>query len=122
MSHAGRETCSNGQGVRGKTMRVMFTVYAKPEPQGSTKAFMRKGARFPVVTSDNKNLKSYRQQVAIVALGAMRDAKLEPIERKMPVEMSLRFYLARPASKSKKASPVVKPDLDKLVRGIFDAI
>ena len=38
-----------------------FTVYCHPEPQGSSKAFVVAGkAR---ITSDNKNLKPYRQTI-----------------------------------------------------------
>ncbi len=44
------------------------------------------------------------------------------VPRKMPVDMRVSFYLARPASKSKKAYPTVKPDLDKLVRAVGDAL
>jgi crossover junction endodeoxyribonuclease RusA len=84
------------------------------------KAFMRKGMRFPIVTSDNKDLKSYRQQVSVCAIGAMNGNAM--ISRKTPVDLTVRFYFQRPASKSKKASAVVKPDIDKLLRAVGDSL
>ncbi len=101
---------------------IKFTVFCKPEPQGSTRAFMRKGMKFPVVTSDNKNLKSFRQQVSIAAITAMNEGHYTRIPKKVPVDLTLTFYFQRPASKSKKAFCVVKPDLDKLCRSIGDAL
>ena len=103
-------------------MRIQFTVYGKPEPQGSMKAFMRKGARFPVVTSDNKDLKSYRQNLSVVALERCAAEGFNPIPKKTPVEIDLTFYFNRPASKSKHAEFTVKPDLDKLMRAVGDAL
>ena len=103
-------------------MRIQFTVYGKPEPQGSMKAFMRKGARFPVVTSDNKDLKSYRQNLSVVALERCEVEGFDPIPKKTPVEIDITFYFNRPASKSKRAEFTVKPDLDKLMRAVGDAL
>lgn len=101
---------------------LRFVVYAKPEPQGSTRAFMRRGMRFPVVISDNKGLKSYRQQVSLCAIGAMNANGRQPIPRKVPVGVKLRFYFKRPESKSKKSEMVVRPDVDKISRSVFDAL
>lgn len=101
---------------------IEFTVFSKPEPQGSSKAFMPKGARFPIVTSDNPALKGYRQQIAIEAMSMMRESGQFLIERKSPLKLTVSFYVARPASKSKKAYPVCRPDLDKLCRAIGDAL
>jgi crossover junction endodeoxyribonuclease RusA len=114
----------NGIGGKGKRLlvNIKFTVYAKPEPQGSMKAFMRKGMRFPIVTSDNKSLKSYRQQVALCAITAMSESGSTIIPRKTQVELTARFYFQRPSSKSKKAAMVVRPDLDKILRSCGDAI
>lgn len=104
-------------------MLISFTVYAKPEPQGSSRAFIPKGWKRPIVTSDNKGLKSYRQQVSIVALEAMREARaLEQIPSKAPMSLTLRFYFKRPKSKSKKATPTVRPDIDKVCRAVGDAL
>lgn len=104
-------------------MKINFTVYARPEPQGSTRAFMVKGAAFPVVTSDNKKLKPYRQAVAMEAVAVMRNAGIAMIPADVPVRVTLRFYLQRPPSAPKKRrEPVTKPDGDKLIRATWDAL
>lgn len=104
-------------------MKLSFVIYAKPEPQGSTKAVVPPGWTRAVITSDNKELKSYRHVVAWVAKTAMRDAGLTMIPADVPVRLTARFYLAKPPSVPKKRwAPVVKPDLDKLLRATFDAL
>jgi len=105
---------------------ITFTVFGHPEPQGSMKAFMPKGARFPVVTSANKKLIPWRQEIARTALNEMakeREGLEEPFGREIPICVRLDFYLARPASLPKRAVwPVKKPDFDKLCRGAIDAM
>lgn len=99
---------------------ITFTVPGIPAPQGSMRAFMRKGARFPVVTSDNRNLKPWRQSVAFAA------ALETPVNGGLwqgPVSIGVVFYLPRPKSLPKRVEyPTKKPDCDKLVRGILDAL
>src|SRR6185369_17739711 len=42
---------------------IQFVVLGIAQPKGSARAFMPKGARFPVVTSDNRNLKAWERSV-----------------------------------------------------------
>lgn len=99
---------------------IRFTVYCKPEPQGSAKAFMPKGWKRPIITSDNKNLKSYRQEVAQAALLECRGVQFV---KHTPVDVMLSFFLKRPESVPKKrVLPCVKPDIDKLIRATLDAM
>lgn len=108
---------------------IHFTVYGKPQPQGSAKAFVynafnrRTNQMQPraAITSDNKNLKPWRQQVSQTAIEA---AKGEIIPRGTPVSIWLMFYFDAPASLSKKASRMktTKPDIDKLERAVLDAL
>ena len=96
---------------------ITFTVYGTPKPQGSTRAFIPKGWKRAIITTDNKQLKPWRQQITgtAIALGMI------PIEG--GVAMTLRFYFKRPKSVAKtRLRPTVKPDLDKLVRGCLDAL
>jgi Holliday junction resolvase RusA-like endonuclease len=110
-------------------MKVQFTVYAKPVPQGSMKGFVlpgKNGAKArAIITSDNTKLKPYRGEVTREAMMALANANLqEPMaEKHVPVSMTMDFYLARPASipKSRKGM-VVKPDIDKLARGTIDSL
>jgi hypothetical protein len=93
------------------TDSIQFVVYCKPEPQGSIRAFMPKGWKRPVLTSTNKQLKSFRQEVANAALQRFANVGL-PFGKHVPVIMRVWFYLAKPDSCPKKrALPVVKPDL-----------
>jgi Holliday junction resolvase RusA-like endonuclease len=104
-------------------MKIAFTVYAHPEPQGSTKAVVPPGWTRAVITSDNTALKSYRHVVGMAAVVAMRDAGQAMIPADAPVCLAVRFYLTKPPSVPKKRwAPVVKPDLDKLLRATFDAL
>ena len=97
---------------------ITFTVIGHAQPQGSTKAFMPKGARYPVVTSDNPNLKQWRHLVAYAAMqqpvgGLLRGG----------VHVTLDFALQRPKSLPKRACQhLKKPDIDKLARAALDAL
>jgi crossover junction endodeoxyribonuclease RusA len=98
---------------------VKFTVYGKPQPQGSVRAFMPKGARFPVVTSDNKALKSWRQEIASVAMVEMNGTAMHT----GPMHVMASFMFARPNSLPKRITrKTTKPDVDKLLRGLLDAM
>ena len=74
-----------------------------------------------IITSDNPDLKSYRQMVSVTAMLEMRKTGAERIT-KGPVQVSLAFFFRRPKSKSKKAFMVVRPDADKLTRACFDSL
>lgn len=109
---------------------VMFTVVGKPEPAGSKKAFMRPGARFPVVVDDNAKSKPWKKTVATTALGAMMGRTLLT----GPLALSLDFVVLRPkghfgtgrnadvVKDSAPPWPVVKPDVLKLARAVEDAL
>lgn len=99
---------------------MQFTAYGKPEPQGSNKAYVNRRTGRPIVTSDNPNLKDWRQQVGMAAQAApgYTGALIEG-----PVEVSATFHLNRPKSRPRRAQyPDRRPDLDKLARGLLDAI
>lgn len=99
---------------------IKFTVFCRPQPQGSSRAFMVKGR--PIITSTNKNLKSFRQQVSLVALAAMRAGQHTKIQKNVPVDLTVTFYFQRPASKKKSAAMTVRPDCDKLLRSLGDSL
>ncbi|MFE4469515.1 RusA family crossover junction endodeoxyribonuclease [Leifsonia sp. NPDC056824] len=93
-----------------------FTVNGKPVPQGSKTVFMVKGK--PVLADANsKELKPWRQKVAQVALHAASHVSA----REVPVAVHAVFTFERPKT-VKREYPTVKPDLDKLIRSVFDAI
>ena len=97
-------------------IQCSFTVYGTPKPQGSMRAFMRPGMKHPVLTTDNKKLKPWRQEVTGAAL-AQNFQQLEG-----PVSITLDFHFTRPKSAKKRNGMTVKPDIDKLQRSIFDSL
>ena len=90
--------------------------------KGSARAFpyRRKDGRLGVrVTSANPIMRHDQQRIAWAARDAMIAARLPMFVG--PVAVRIDVYLARPASAS-RALPSVKPDLDKLVRLVLDAL
>jgi len=120
-------------------MKIAFTVYGKPEPQGSKTPWLPryKGGAFvtgrngqPVIATmdSNKRLKPWRQEVVRTALDAVRDPKVQldgvvPFPKGVAVHLVLRFFLEKPASVPKRRLyPVVKPDASKLLRAVEDSL
>lgn len=94
-------------------------IVGVPVPQGSMRAFVPKGWSRAVLTSANPNLKNWRNTVSTVAAEHMQQRPAFT----GPMELSVDFYLPRPKSLSKRIhNHVKKPDLDKLLRGIFDGL
>jgi crossover junction endodeoxyribonuclease RusA len=101
---------------------ITFQVFGTPQPQGSARAFMPKGAKFPVVTSDNPKLKPWRQEVAQVAQLEMNENNLEVIGKKHPTRIEAEFYFAPPKSGRNLVHKMTRPDVDKLSRALLDAL
>ncbi len=99
---------------------ICFTVFGRPVPQGSTRAFIPKGWRRAVITTDNAKLKPWRQQLSQTVIGLGVDV----FAKHVAVQVSLDFYFERPPSVSAKKRPAMttKPDIDKLIRAVFDAL
>lgn len=89
-------------------------IPGQPQPQGSTKAYIRGGRA--VITTTNTNLKPWRA----VAAERIRNAHTGPA-LDCPVAITACFYLTRPKT-PKFDRPATKPDLDKLVRAVGDAL
>ena len=96
---------------------IAFRVHGNARPQGSMRAFMRPGARYPVVTHSNPAVLEWRR---LIASEAQRHAGQVMVG---PVAVELEFALARPARMSKliPAGHTKRPDLDKLIRAVLDA-
>ncbi len=100
---------------------MTFVVYGIAQPQGSTRAFVPKGWTRPIITSDNPQNKGWRQLVAEGASRALADQGGTLLET--PVRLSVSFFLPRPKSLPKRvAAHVKRPDLDKLLRSVGDAL
>jgi len=104
---------------------IEFAVWGTPVPQGSKRVF---GGN--VVEVADARLRSWRQDVAAQASAAMHGHS--PFSE--PVEIRLTFHFSRPKGhfgtgrnqdRLKPSAPIapgVKPDLDKLVRSVLDAL
>lgn len=82
---------------------------------------MPKGAKHPVITSDNPNLKDWRHLVASAAGRVI--TKTGWRQPKGAVRLMVVFKLRRPKGLPKRVvHHIMKPDLDKLVRAVKDAL
>jgi crossover junction endodeoxyribonuclease RusA len=102
---------------------VELRVHGQPAPQGSKTAFVR-GGRAIVTEGKGRGRESHaawRQAVATAARDwqAIHNAPLLD----GPLAVSIEFLLTKPASAPKaKVWADRKPDLDKLVRSVLDAV
>lgn len=109
--------------------RVTFTVLGEPQPQGSKTTVVRKGKR-PVMREDNPLTEPWRATVAAAAQRAMDGRQV----RTGPLRLTATFVLPRPKGHwgtgrnsgiLKPSSPLyvrTRPDVDKLLRAVGDAI
>lgn len=102
-------------------MKLQFTVFGKPEPQGSTRAFLPKGSTRPIITSDNPKLKSWRQELSKAAIAACVDCEGWPLESRIPVQVALQFFF-KPPQKTNGKEKTTRPDVDKLMRAVLDGM
>jgi Holliday junction resolvase RusA-like endonuclease len=102
---------------------MIVTVLGVAQPQGSLRSFRAKTGAI-ITKSDNPALKPWRQAVAAAA-----------IERGVQiydgaVGLDVTFYLPRPKGHygarglkpAAPALPIVKPDADKVLRAVLDAL
>jgi len=96
---------------------LSFFVPGRPAPQGSKKSVGN--GRF---IEASKYLPAWRKAVTEHAIYEATFSSWETVAG--PVELEVVFYLDRPSSVSEKKRPypVVPPDIDKLVRGVGDAL
>ena len=98
-------------------MEITFDVIGRPAPQGSKKSIGNN--RF---VESSKFLPAWRNAVRIAAEEAVTSSMWARVSG--PVELEVMFYLDRPSSipATKRPQPTVPPDLDKLIRGVGDAL
>ena len=101
---------------------IRFRVYGEPVPQGSMKAFRKKGGPGTIVTHNNEaKLRPWREAVAAEAREWRKTHPGHPLDE--PVAVALTFYVTRPASLPKwRWLPWTGRDLDKQVRSVLDAL
>lgn len=96
---------------------VTFFVPGIPIPQGSKTAFVV-GKRAVLTDANKATLKPWRAAVTRMAQAAWLD---RPQLEGVAVEVEAVFVFERPAT-VRRDRPSVKPDLDKLVRAVFDGV
>lgn len=114
---------------------VSFTVYGLPAPQGSKRALVhRSTGRAVVIESAGQRVKDWRGDVKDAAAGAMLGqmaaglAGTGPLVTSPtllgPLLLSVAFTMPKPKSapKTRRTWPDRRPDLDKLVRAVMDAL
>jgi crossover junction endodeoxyribonuclease RusA len=103
---------------------VEFFAHGIPKPQGSKRAFVHPHTRRAVVVeAAGAALKDWRHDTKLTALSAMAGAP--PVPADVGVVVRIGFVMPRPKSTPKtKPTPLAtkKPDLDKLIRGVCDAM
>jgi Holliday junction resolvase RusA-like endonuclease len=100
---------------------ITFTAYGVPAPKGSMKAFMRPGMRVPIVTHDNLKTKPWTETLKWAAKEAVNGNIIPMAEG--PLCLQVWFNMPRPKSLPKRVEHhTKKPDLDKLVRCVKDAL
>jgi Holliday junction resolvase RusA-like endonuclease len=122
------------------TDRFALFVPGRPVPQGSKTAFVSKSTGRPIVVDKDVRLPQWRMKITAAAIEAQAEVMQTHPELyaalpfKGPVGARIVFYLARPkshfgtgrnagtVSKSAPAHPATMPDLDKLLRAVFDAL
>lgn len=98
---------------------IRLTAYGTPVPKGSTRAFIPKGWTRPIVTADNTKTKPWQETIKQAALEARGGRP--PIDG--PVALFVRFFVPRPKTAPRRVTePAKKPDLDKLIRALKDAL
>lgn len=102
---------------------VKFTVFGCPRPQGSMRAFRHKTTGAIVNIPDNTKTRPWKQEIAETALTVAGNQELR-LRNAAGLYARLTFYFARPKSvpEKKRRDMTVKPDVDKLVRAVFDAL
>lgn len=119
-----------GAAPRSELARVVVNVHGVPAPKGSMKAFVvgRVAPRAVVTHDNNERTKMWAGLVGEAARAAMVGRVMF---RDQAVQVHVEFRLPRPAGHYKPSGeirrsaprfPLVKPDLDKLVRATMDAI
>ena len=105
-------------------MNTRFFVPGIPQTKGSASAFIPKGWDRAIVTNDNKKAKPWQNDIALAA----RAAGITMCDEAIRVEVT--FLFARPKSHVGKKglrprAPLYhtqKPDIDKCVRVVLDAL
>lgn len=108
-------TPTDGKAANGRAM-ILFSVPGIPAPKGSTRVVRVRGRT--VITGDCRRTAGWEAGVRLLARAAMRGRP--PIEG--PVRVELVCALPAPKRGPQSGYHVTRPDLDKLLRAVLDAL
>ncbi|EJZ84906.1 hypothetical protein HMPREF9241_01682 [Schaalia turicensis ACS-279-V-Col4] len=102
------------------TGTINFFVPGEPVPEGSTK-YVGHAAGRPILVHTDPDLPQWRQTIGnVAALYARQAGWILPLEE--PISIRAVFFMPKPPRTKFKDSPARKPDLDKLIRAVGDAL
>jgi Holliday junction resolvase RusA-like endonuclease len=104
---------------------LVIDVHGDPVPQGSGKAILSKSTGRPFMKRDDTRLLPWRQQIGQTALAELAARGVGGVLLDGPVRLVVRFRMQRRKSWGKRtrlADVAVRPDFDKLVRSVADAL
>lgn len=106
-----------------ETVPLALTAFVagKPAPQGSKRGIATRHGKVAMIES-SKNVKPWRESIRHALLDEHGKARATYPDG--PIHVRLEFVMPRPTSTPKQRTPaaVKRPDLDKLVRAVLDAI
>jgi crossover junction endodeoxyribonuclease RusA len=94
--------------------QLEIEVFGEPASQGSHSVIHGR-----IVQVNSAKHKRWRNAVAFAALDLVTEG-WELLDE--PLELSVVFYLPRPKTVQDRAYPAVMPDVDKLLRAVFDSL
>lgn len=106
------------------TDSIEFHVLGEPSPEGSTRAFYIPKLNKTVTTHQNQSaLDAWRNRVATEAQNVLLEREWLS-DNASSYSVAVLFVLPRPPSvpRHRRIMPTVKPDIDKLLRAINDAL
>lgn len=96
---------------------VTFAIDGRCPTKGSTRSFVNPKTGKVVTLADNKSLKQW----TIDARWQARAARVPMIYKPHGVSMGVTVQFVKPKS-AKQTTPTVRPDVDKLLRAVLDAL
>lgn len=104
------------------TPSLNIRVYGVAKPQGSKLPRVSKSGKPYVQEQAGQPLVDWRNAVTEAAVAARTLSAHQTWDA--PIELAIQFLMPRPASVSitKRPFPAVVPDIDKITRGVMDAL
>lgn len=96
-----------------------FEVPGLPIAQGSTKSFLNPKTNKVVTMSTASGLKPWRQTITILS---MRYRPRQPLTGAVAIRLAFRFPVQKSAPKSRRLPMIQRPDSDKILRAVLDAL